>query len=324
MIRLRLMSQKNIFDKVKGLSEAGTRARTIAITVSAVCLVFGIILAVWITRSITRPLAEMRKKTKEISEGFFEADLDLPTPPEIGALARAFNTMCSKLKEVDKMKMDFFSLMSHELRTPLTSIKEGTNLFLEGKGGEITEKQKKLLTIISEESDRLIGLVNSVLDLSKLESGLLTFNYTRADLAPLITRVVNEVVLLAEAKRIKINRDVGDLPMLLMDTERILQVLRNLLSNALKFTPSNGMVSISARYSEQSVIVSVVDTGPGIPKEHAAVIFDKFRQIPGAGKFPGTGLGLAIVKHIIQTHGGSVWVQSEEGSGSTFSFQLPA
>jgi two-component system sensor histidine kinase GlrK len=323
LIKVRLMSQQNIYNKVKGLGVAGMRARAIAMVVSAVCLVFGIVLAIWITRSITHPLAEMQKKTKEISEGIFEANLHLPSPPEIGELARAFNTMCNKLKEVDKMKMDFFALMSHELRTPLTSIKEGTNLFLEGKGGIVTDKQKRLLTIISEESDRLIGLVSSVLDLSKLESGLLAFNFTRAEMPPLIARVVNEVGPLAEAKRIRIERDVPELPTLVMDPEKILQVLRNLISNALKFTPSNGTVSITARHGEQRVTVSVTDTGPGIPKEHATVIFDKFRQVPGSARFPGTGLGLAIVKHIIQKHGGSVWVHSEENHGSTFTLQLP-
>jgi signal transduction histidine kinase len=232
--------------------------------------------------------------------------------------------MCSKLKEVDKMKSDFFALMSHELRTPLTAIKEGTNLFLEGAGGEVTEKQKKLLTIISEESNRLIGLVNSVLDLSKLESGMLTFNFKMVDLPLLIARVVDEVGPLAEAKRIMIGREVGDLPALSLDPERMLQVLRNLVSNALKFTPRGGTVNIAARCVEKVfVIVSVSDTGPGIPKEHAAAIFDKFRQVPGSGRLPGTGLGLAIVKHIIQIHGGTVWVESGTGNGSTFTFQLP-
>lgn len=323
LIKIRLLSQKSIVSKVHNLSAAGTRARSIAMIVSAVCLLFGIVLAVWITRSITRPLAEMHRKTKEISEGIFEADLKLTSPPEIGELALAFNTMCSKLKEVDKMKMDFFALMSHELRTPLTSIREGTNLFLEGKGGEITEKQKKLLTIISEESDRLISLVNSVLDLSKLESGMLSYNFTRADLPPLIAQVVKEVGPLAEAKHITMSQDVSELPALFIDTERMLQALRNLLANALKFTPSGGTVSVTARRSENTVTVIVADTGPGIPKEHIKTIFDKFRQVRGSGVLPGTGLGLAIVRHIIQKHGGTVWVQSDEGSGSIFTVQLP-
>jgi two-component system sensor histidine kinase GlrK len=324
LVRVRLLSQESIYDKVKDLSEAGTRARTIAMSVSAAMLLFGILLAIWITRSITRPLKIMQKKTRDIADGVFEADLRLPSPPEIGELAQAFNTMSSKLKELDRMKSDFFSLMSHELRTPLTSIKEGTNLFLEGCCGEVTDKQKKILLIMAEESNRLIGLVNSVLDLSKLESGMLTFNFGKANLSPLIERVVKEVGPLAEAKRIRITREVGDLPPLSMDTERMLQVLRNLIGNALKFTPRGGMVNVIARREEKAVLVSVRDTGPGIPREHATAIFDKFRQIPGTGRLPGTGLGLAIVKHIIQAHGGSVWVESEAGSGSTFIFRLPA
>lgn len=324
LLNIRLVSQQTIFTKVKKLSEAGMTARTIAEAVSAAMLLFGVLLAVWITRSITRPLTLIQKKTKDIADGVFEADLKLSSPPEISDLAQAFNTMCSKLKEVDKMKSDFYALMSHELRTPLTAIKEGTNLFLEGKGGEVTGSQKKLLTIISEESDRLIGLVNSVLDLSKLESGMLAFNFTNAELPPLIARVVDEVGPLAEAKHIRIRREVPRLPPLSLDAERMLQALRNLIGNALKFTPRGGTVSIAARREEEKVIVTVSDTGPGIPQEHAAVIFDKFRQVPGSAKLPGTGLGLAIVKHIIQAHGGTVWVQSEAGSGSTFTFQLPA
>jgi two-component system sensor histidine kinase GlrK len=323
LMKIRLLSQQAVFDKVKKLDEAGTSARAIAMAVSAAMLVFGVILAIWITRSITRPLTVMQKKTKDIADGVFEADLKLPSPPEIGELAQALNTMCLTLKEVDKIKSDFFALMSHELRTPLTAIREGTNLFLEGKGGDVTERQKRLLTIISEESDRLIGLVNSVLDLSKLESGILNFNFVKADLLPIIAQVVHEVGPLAEAKHITVRRDSRTLPLLTMDTERMLQVLRNLLGNALKFTPRGGTVGISARSEEHTVIISVADTGPGIPNEHAAVIFDKFRQVPGSAKVPGTGLGLAIVKHIIEAHGGTIWVHSESGRGSTFSFQLP-
>jgi two-component system sensor histidine kinase GlrK len=268
----------------------------------------------------------MRDKTAEIARGVFEANLNLPSPPEINELAQAFNSMSTKLKEVDRMKSDFFSLMSHELRTPLTSIKEGTNLFLEGKGGEVTERQKRLLTIVSEESNRLIQLVNSLLDLSKLEAGIAAFQFLKADLAPLITRVIREIEPLAEAKGIRIKRDIQESPRVSMDTERILQVLRNLLGNAIKFTPQGGVIEISLQAKDGVVEVSVTDTGPGIPEEQTAIIFDKFRQAvhEGSRKIQGTGLGLAIVKQIIQSHGGRVWVESAVGRGSTFRFTLPA
>ncbi len=319
------MVQTSIIGKVTRLNEAVVQAGNVTMAVTATSLVLGIIISILITRSITVPLDRMAKKTAEIGSGVYGPELDLRSPPEIGALAQAFNFMSAKLRNVDKMKSDFYSLMSHELRTPLTSIKEGTNLFLEGHGGPITEKQKWLLTIVAEESNRLIALVNSLMDLSKLEAGMLAYNFTKTELLPLVTTAAGEILPLAEAKKIRIGTDVDDVPPVTVDQERILQVLRNLIGNALKFTPAGGAVNISVRRREAGVGVSVTDTGPGIPKEHQSAIFDKFRQATLAGKkkIPGTGLGLAIVKHIVQDHGGVVWVESEVGQGCTFTFVLP-
>jgi two-component system, NtrC family, sensor histidine kinase GlrK len=326
LTKLRSMGEGNIVGKIKKLGAVGSDAVSFAMLLTAISLALGIAISVLITRSITLPLSMMRDKTAEIARGVFVANLNLPSPPEINELAQAFNSMSTKLKEVDRMKSDFFSLMSHELRTPLTSIKEGTNLFLEGKGGEVTERQKRLLTIVSEESNRLIQLVNSLLDLSKLEAGIAAFQFLKDDLAPLITRVIREIEPLAEAKGIRIKRDIQESPRVSMDTERILQVLRNLLGNAIKFTPQGGVIEISLQAKDGVVEVSVTDTGPGIPEEQTAIIFDKFRQAvhEGSRKIQGTGLGLAIVKQIIQSHGGRVWVESAVGRGSTFRFTLPA
>src|SRR3990172_594603 len=124
----------------------------------------------------------MKRKTREIARGDFEGNLDLSSPPEIGDLAQDFNLMCGKLKEMDKMKSDFFSLMAHELRTPLASIKEGTNLLLKGLGEELKEKRNTVLTVIAEESNRLIDLVNSLLDLSKMEAGVITLNFETSEI----------------------------------------------------------------------------------------------------------------------------------------------
>jgi two-component system sensor histidine kinase GlrK len=323
--KLKTLSQQSIFHKVRDLDEAGTRARKVDMVITWTALLFGILLAFSITRSITVPLSRMKKKTGEIAEGIFEADLNLSSPPEIGALARDFNIMCAKLKEVDRMKSDFYSNMSHEMRTPLTSIREGTNMFLEGLGGEVTEKQRELLTIVAEESTRLIQLVNPLLDLSKLEAGMVAFHFVKTDLAPLVVRSVREVTPLAEAKNIGIESDIGEIPSMSVDAERIMQVLRNLLGNALKFTPSGGSVRVAVRRVEDEVHVSVTDTGPGIPKEQISGIFEKFHQASpdGSRRFQGTGLGLAIVRHIVHAHGGRVWVESEFGRGSTFTFGLP-
>ena len=325
LAQLKILIHQSIFRKVKDLDEAGVKAQTIAVVITAVAFLLGLVLSISITRSIIVPLSRMKKKTVEIAAGALEPDLDLPSPPEIGALAQAFNKMCAKLKEVDRMKSEFFSLMSHELRTPLTSIREGTNLFLEGKGGEVTEKQRKLLTIIAEESNRLIRLVNSLLDLSKLEAGMVPFHFTENDLLPLIDRTLHELMPLAESRNIKLEKEIGEIPPVSMDTERIRQVLRNLIGNALKFTPRCGLVRVMVRRTDEGVHISVSDTGPGIPREHTRGIFEKFRQISPADsrRLQGTGLGLAIVKQIVHAHRGRIWVESEVERGSTFSFVLP-
>lgn len=326
LTQLRALIHHNTFSKVKTLDDAGVKAQTMAVVITAVAFLLGLVLSIIITRSIVVPLDRMKKKTVEIAAGTLEPDLELPSPPEVGALARAFNTMCARLKEVDRMKTEFFSLMSHELRTPLTSIREGTYLFLEGKGGTVTEKQRKLLTIIAEESNRLIRLVNSLLDLSKLEAGMVPFHFTEYDLPPLINQTLHELMPLAESRAIRLEKDFGEVPPVAMDSERIRQVLRNLLGNALKFAPHGGVVRIGVRRTEKGVRIAVADNGPGIPEEHIGSIFEKFRQVSPAdsGRLQGSGLGLTIARHIVQAHGGRIWVESEVGHGSTFIVVLPA
>ncbi len=322
-----LYTEQDTYEKIKHLGESGTNANKIAIVMGAGFILSGIVISIFITRSVTRPLSVIRKKTREVAGGHLDANLDLSSPPEIGDLVQDLNFMCNKLKETDKMKSDFFSLMTHELRTPLASIKEGTHLLLKGVGDECEEKRKTVLTVIAEESNRLIDLVNSLLDLSKMEAGVITLVFETSDIKPLINKAVSGIEPLAMAKNVGIKIQVPrDLPSVKIDSERILQVLRNLIGNAVKFTPGGGLVTVSARPVEKGLNVSVADTGPGIPKEDQNAIFDKFRQatITSYNKIKGTGLGLAIVKHVVNAHGGKVWVESEPGFGSTFNFLLRA
>jgi two-component system sensor histidine kinase GlrK len=312
---------------MKQLGETGAKTNKIAIILSAGFVLSGIMISIFIASSITRPLSFMRKKTREVARGHFDANLDLSSPPEIGDLVQDFNLMCNKVKEMEKMKSDFFSLMAHELRTPLASIREGTYLLLKGIGEEFKDKRNTVLTIIAEESNRSIDLVNSLLDLSKMEAGMMALNFETSNIDPLIDRAVSGIEPLAMAKNVSIKVNLPqDLPYVKMDGERILQALRNLIGNAVKFTPGGGHVTISARAMGKGVSVSVADTGPGIPKEDLNAIFDKFKQatMVSYDKIKGTGMGLAIVKHIIDAHGGRVWVESEPEQGSTFTFLLPA
>jgi len=324
---LEYSTMKDVHLRMSTLSEAGSSSRKLTLIMWVTALVLVLFTSFFTTRSITKPLTSLMEKTKEISKGIFKSDLKIASPPEMAELTSAFNVMCDKLNKVEKMKSDFFSTMSHELRTPLTSIKEGIGLLQEGAGGVVTEKQQRLLTILTEESNRLIGLVNSLLDIAKMEAGMMTYQFNHEDLAPLIQRSIQEIAPLMESKKIKVWLDASDqLQHAKIDKERILQALRNLISNAVKFTPERGQITVSAYCEPRGILISVQDTGPGIPKENLYAIFEKFQQPPVKSSewTKGTGLGLAIVKNIIVAHGGEVWAESELGQGSTFFVLLPS
>jgi len=325
--KLRAYTAKNATDKIRSLHGIGTRLRRVAVLMTGAFLIFGIVTSLLINRSITQPLSILEKKTKDIGKGNFKEDLSISSPPELAGLAGSFNLMCNKLNELDKMKSDFFSSVTHELRTPLSTIKMGIVLLQEGIEGPLTEGQRGLLKVLEKETLLLVAQVNSLLDLSKMEAGMMRFQLERKNIGPLIDQTVEEMGPLVEAKKLNLEVLVTDgLPALNMDSERMLQALRNIIGNAFKFTPEKGQVRISARPADHGVEVSVADTGPGIPAGNLITIFEKFQQVTAAGSHPvkGTGLGLAIAKQIITLHGGKIWAESELGRGSTFIFVLPA
>jgi len=323
--RVRHSSENNIFTKIMNLSERSDKAKNVSVMISIFALSVSLIIAFVITKSITKPLDVMKTKTIKISQGNFRGDLEVTSPPVIAQLATAINTMCHKLQEVDDIKSNFFSHMSHELRTPLSSIKEGTTMLLEGLGGEISEKQQHILKIIAQESNRLIAQVNSLLDLSKMEAGMLKYQFTPTDLSALAKKSLEALAPLAEARNISIDNKIGALQPVKADQDRLLQVFRNIIGNAIKFTPENGNIILEANVRKSFVEVAVHDTGIGIHEEDLRRIFHKFEQIiPSKGeKTKGTGLGLATVKQIILAHGGKVWATSQVGIGSTFYITLP-
>jgi signal transduction histidine kinase len=325
--RMKSFREMETYRKIQELADVGAQARRTAILITSVSLIFILLLSLVITRSITKPIGTFKQKTREIAGGKFVGDLRISSPPELRDLASSFNLMCQKLNDLEKMKADFYASMSHELRTPLTCIKEGTGLLLDGVAGSTTEKQQKLLTIVAQESNRLIGLVTSLLDLSKMEAGMMPYSLEKSSLAPLIQKAVVEVTPLTEAKEIKIETAVAaELPPVKIDRERILQVLRNLLGNAAKFTPKAGKVKVAARAVTKGIEVSVWDTGPGIAADSLDTIFDKFQQGSHNAASPanGTGLGLAIAKQIVTSHGGHIWAENQPERGSTFYFVLPS
>jgi two-component system sensor histidine kinase GlrK len=319
--------RQNTNEKIMELYEAGVEAYQMAIGMTAVLLAFGLILSYLINRSITQPISVLVKKTREIGKGDFKGDVKLSSPPELAELASAFNLMCNKLGELDQMKSDFFSTVTHELRTPLSSTKMGISLLEGGREGSLTEGQKELLSLVKQENNRMVGLVNAILDLSKMEAGMMAYQIEQKNIVPLIDQVVKEMKPLVETKRIRFESEVAEkLPTPKVDTERFLQVLRNVIGNALKFTPDGGRVNVSVRTIDGGLQISVADTGPGIPEKNLTTIFEKFQQVNPKGpyKTKGTGLGLAIAKQVVTHHGGKIWAESKLGEGSIFFILLPA
>jgi two-component system, NtrC family, sensor histidine kinase GlrK len=324
---LQHMYERDIDLRMMKIQHTAARSQKISAILFAAAAAFMALGLFLNTRGITKPLHLLREKTREISQGVFKGDLSIASPSEVSELAGELNRMCEKLKEVDSMKSGFLAAMSHELRTPLASIKQGISLLKDRIAGPIPDKQKRIFTILTEETNRLIEIVNSLLELSKMEAGMMPFSLRYDDFPSLVRRVLDEMMPLIEAKRIVMEFDgqEKEIPPVRIGRERILQAVRNLIGNAVKFTPENGLISVGVYRKNESLEFSIHDTGPGIPEDCLEMIFEKFHQSPVrcSGPIKGTGLGLAFVKHIITAHGGSVWAQSEPGKGATFIFALP-
>jgi two-component system sensor histidine kinase GlrK len=334
------MRQQRIIEKIQGLRETGSRATVMVQALVVVSLFSAAMIAFMVTKGINKPLQRIKKMTTVVSSGDFDQHIDLDSPPELAKLARSFNQMSEKLKQLDEMKSAFISHVSHELRTPLASIKEADNLLLEEAGGEITEKQRRFLIIIEQGTTKLVKMIDDLLDLSKMEAGMMEYDFMPADIRPILAHGLAGVEVLAEKKGLRLRSEVtGSLPLVRMDINKIQQVVDNLLSNAIKYTPEGQSIEVKAEiYPPVSadsrgdregrfLRVSVSDTGIGIPPEFQARIFDRFQEIKpkqkGVPGTKGTGLGLSIARHIVQAHGGRIWVESVPGKGSTFIFVLP-
>ena len=232
-----------------------------------------------------------------------------------------------KLRELDKLKSNFLSMVSHELRTPLTTIQGYITFLNTEKPGSLNPTQKECLKISEETADLLNRLIEELLDLSKIEAGEFKVNLAGVDMTQVINKALVSLQLFANEQGITLENNLPkDLPLLRADKERILQVVTNLLENAIKFNQRGGKVDITAfnDTGNAKVVFCISDTGIGIPEDELNKIFDKFYQVDSSGKrkYGGCGLGLAISKSILELHKGRIWVESKAGLGSKFFFEL--
>ena len=232
----------------------------------------------------------------------------------------------AQLRELDRMKDAFLSMVTHELRTPLTVISGITEMFEAGIYGEMAPAQAEQIRQIDAQAWRLRQLVNDLLDLSKMEAGMMRLRRDWFDPYSLVQAVVEQLATVAARSSVVLRNQVRhDMPEVDCDGQRIEQVLTNLLANAIKFSPAGGQVLVTAEADDRFVRFCVADAGRGIPADALPRIFDKFFQVQTSTEsgLKGTGLGLAIVKHIVDLHGGAVHVESDVGKGSRFYFTLP-
>jgi signal transduction histidine kinase len=229
-------------------------------------------------------------------------------------------------RELDRMKTEFVSQVSHELRTPLTAIKGFTELLLEDDGSSANEEQREYLTIVKSNVDRLVALINDLLDISRIESGKIVLNLEAVDVATLVQAVATTMQPLLERKEqtIAVCTEPG-LPAVHADQDRVMQVLTNLVGNAHKYTGTGGTIDVDASRQGDRVCIAVRDNGVGIPPEDIPKLFTRFFRVDSSltRAIGGTGLGLSIAKSIVELHGGTISVESELGKGSVFSFTLP-
>ena len=231
-----------------------------------------------------------------------------------------------QLERANRLKSEFLANVSHELRTPMNAIIGYSKLMLDGLDGELNSQQEADLQRVTTAADNLLGLINGLLDLSKIEAGRMELNVEEVDIRPIVEDVVALVRPQSDAKDLDVRTSFPvDLPPVLADRARFRQVLVNLMSNAVKFTDS-GSVIVSATSGDGWVTVSVADSGIGISVDAQAYIFDEFRQADASTtrRYGGTGLGLAISKRLVALHGGRIWVESGPSGGSVFSFKMPA
>jgi signal transduction histidine kinase len=269
-----------------------------------------------------RSLRTLSDAMAAVAAGSFREPVHLRSRDELDDLARSFNVMAARLRQMDEVKAEFFTTLSHELRSPLTSVREAAHLLRDGVAGALGPKQARLVAIIGASSDRLLKLVNQMLEISRLRAGMIPLEQQKVDLERVVERALDELRPQAHEAGVRLEREQrGEGFVFLGDEDRLVQVLVNLLANAIRFTGPEGRVTVRMVATASGLELQVEDTGRGIPPQALPKIFDWYQQAhPGQG---GTGLGLAIVRGIVQAHGGEVQVESQEGRGSLFRVMLP-
>ncbi|PIE71762.1 MAG: hypothetical protein CSA22_01170 [Deltaproteobacteria bacterium] len=325
---MRLANDQRIKASNLELHRRGEWALRSGLVVAFVCMVLAAASILFLYRSIIGPIKTLLKGFQSLSSQQPQQLIAYEKEDEFGRLADAFNALVRRLQREEEMRSDFINMLSHEIRTPLTSISESVSLINEGLMGPVSTRQSRFLTIATKEIERVVALLNHLLEVSSLEKRGVKLEMTPIHPRAFIEDCLSVVASPAMAKKITLDVCVDpQAPSVVADPDRLRQVMINLVDNAIKFSSPGGVVTISAGIVEgqRCFRFSVSDTGPGIASGEDALIFDKYYRSRGVKEhLDGTGLGLTISKQIIDAHGGRLWVESEVGQGSTFYIDLSA
>ncbi|MBI5950843.1 MAG: HAMP domain-containing protein [Chloroflexi bacterium] len=275
------------------------------------------------SRSILAPVQVMKNASLRIAEGHYDERVEMRGEDELHQLAGSFNKMAEQLEQVETMRRRLIGDVAHELRTPLTAIKGSAEALMDG----VLPASAETYSQIHAEAERLSRLVEDLQELSRVESRAVQLNIHSADSTSLIQTVTKRLQHQFDEKRVTLTLSLPHDPILVLaDEDRIIQVLTNLIGNALQYTPSNGTVTVSIERNKNEARISIRDTGYGIPAEHLKHIFDRFYRVDKSRSraHGGSGIGLTIAKHLVEAHGGKIWAESDgENKGSVFVFTLP-
>ncbi len=311
-------------DSIKESMAATTRR---IIIVTAVILFAGIIGSFIMAYTMIKPIDQLAGGARKIGSGELGYTIDVKSRDELGDLAKEFNMMAQRLKELDEMKENFVYSLTHDLRSPLSAAMGYISLLLSGAFDPLSEKQSDTLSDVKSICERLLSLINDILDYAKIKSGKMEIEPFPADMREIVKTIVKSLEPLGTEKNITLSGETPEEPVeAFIDADKVERLTVNLVSNALKFTPENGSVKVSLEKGEKYFTVAVSDTGIGIPPDQIDTIFGKFSQLKEHQKhsrIKGTGIGLSIAKAIVEAHGGKIWVESKEKEGTVFYYTIP-
>lgn len=299
------------------------RTERVALSIAALAVLFALPLT-WLTaRAVRQPLGRLLRGTRMLSQGRYPVRLEIEGPEEVAEVASGFNEMVDRLRELDDLKKDFLSHVSHEMRTPLVAMRETNEALLDQLAGPLTDRQRRLIDLNLRGAERLSRMVTKMLDLARMEAGAMEYEFRREDLVSLVAGAVEGMGSRPETDRRLCLALPGERVDVLADRERLAQVVENLVSNALKYSPPQEEVTISVQRVDGAVVLAVEDRGEGVDERDRELIFQKFHRALGRER-PGFGLGLAIAREIVDAHQGRIWVEDNEPRGSRFLVRLPA